>query len=256
MARKRKEFKRCPRCDTKALIHQDKCNACGLIYSRLINASNKEAKKALKAGQKNRVIYDKTLPKDMNKWKLFFMALFLGPWGGHYYYIGKKKTGFVFTVCLLLLLITVGVLQEHMELWAIYGFWLWLGIIPEGACFVAYAIDVVRILSNSFRVPIALKEDSIIVDKSNEKADSKAVLKIVEEVGEKVEKEAKNEQKPAQKQENDVEKVAKKPAKKTENKDENNTENIDENNKDEEQKNHSKSKQNQPEKSSKKKGKK
>ena len=74
MAKKIKEFKRCPRCDTKALIYQDKCNACGLVYSRLVNASNKEAKKAIKAGQKNRVICDKTLPKDVNKWKLLFMS--------------------------------------------------------------------------------------------------------------------------------------------------------------------------------------
>ena len=45
---KRKEFKRCPRCDKKTPIYQDRCEGCGLIFSRLARASNTAAKKALK----------------------------------------------------------------------------------------------------------------------------------------------------------------------------------------------------------------
>lgn len=200
MAKKIKEFKRCPRCDTKALIYQDKCNACGLIYSRLANASNKEAKKAIKAGQKNRVICDKTLPKDVNKWKLFFMSLFLGFFGGHFYYVGKYKTGIVFSVSVVLLMISSAI---DVKLWYQYAFWIWFLILPASGCFVYWAVTVVQILTNSFRVPIALKED-VVLDKNNSNVDTDAVLKIVDEVSKKVNKDKKEEIKQKEKEEPQV----------------------------------------------------
>lgn len=221
MAKKIKEFKRCPRCDTKALIYQDKCNACGLIYSRLVNASNKEAKKAIKAGQKNRVICDKTLPKDVNKWKLFFMALFLGFFGGHFYYVGKYKTGIVFSVSAALLAISAAI---DPIAWATYYFWMWFLILPGSGCLVYLAVNWVQILANSFRVPIALKEDNIVVDTDNKNVDSEAVLKIVEEVSQKVKADQKKEDKQKAKEEKTAEnnketsdeKTTEKPAQKVE----------------------------------------
>ena len=215
MAKKVKEFKRCPRCDTKAVIYQDKCNACGLIYSRLANASNKEAKKALKRGQKNRVICDKTLPKDVNKWKLFFMALFLGLFGGHFYYVGKYKTGIVFSASIIMLLST-GLID--FELWYKYSFWIWFLILPASGCLVYWAVTVVQILTNTFRVPIALKEE-VVVDKKNENVDTDAVLKIVEQVSEKVEKDKKAEAKQKEKEQKTITKNKEtKPVEKTEEK--------------------------------------
>lgn len=184
MAKKIKEFKRCPRCDTKTVIYNDKCPACGLVYSRLINASNKEAKKAIKRGEKNKVICDKTLPSDVNKWKLFFMSLFLGMFGGHYYYIGKYKTGAVFTASTVLLMVGTAIAQNDSSVWQKYYFWMWFFILPASGCLVALAIDWVRILANNFRVPIALKED--IVAETIKTEDKKEVIAILEEVNKKV----------------------------------------------------------------------
>ncbi len=195
MARKIKEFKRCPRCDTKALIYQDKCPACGLVYSRLINASNKEAKKALKRGEKHKVITDKTLPSDVSKWKLFFLALFLGMFGGHYYYIGKTKTAVAFTVSTALLMIGAALIQNDSSLWVEYYFWMWFFILPASCCLIVLAIDLVKILCNSFRVPIALKEAVVVSDVNATEETNKQVLKIVEEVNEKVAKEIKETEK-------------------------------------------------------------
>lgn len=184
MAKKIKEFKRCPRCDTKTVIYNDKCPACGLIYSRLINASNKEAKKVIKRGEKNKVICDKTLPNDVNKWKLFFMSLFLGMFGGHYYYVGKYKTGVVFTASTVLLMVGAAIAQNDSSVWQKYYFWMWFFILPASGCLVALAIDWVRILANNFRVPIALKED--IVAETIKAEDKKEVIAILEEVNKKV----------------------------------------------------------------------
>ena len=209
MAKKVKEFKRCPRCETKTHIYQDKCPVCGLIYSRLSRASNKEAKKAIRKGELNRVICDKTLPKDLNKWKLFFMSLFLGMFGGHYYYIGKYKTGMVFSVSTLFLMTAGALATNDGTIWERAYFWMWLMIIPASACLVALAVNWIQILTNGFKVPIALKEE-VVVDKDNTEVDSKEVLKIVEEVNKKVKKDEKQAQKEAEKEQAKVEKETKK----------------------------------------------
>ena len=196
MAKKIKEFKRCPRCDTKTVIYQDVCPACGLIYSRLSKASNKEAKKALRKGEKHKVICDKVLPKDVNKWKLFFMALFLGMFGGHYYYVGKNKTGTVFIVSTALLFIGTAIAQNDASVWVDYYFWMWMLILPASACLIALAVDLVRILTNGFRVPIAIKEDVVVEGATTE--NTKEVLEIVEQVTKEVNKENKKKEKKTQ----------------------------------------------------------
>ena len=193
MAKKIKEFKRCPRCDTKTVIYQDVCPACGLIYSRLSKASNKEAKKALRKGEKHKVICDKVLPKDVNKWKLFFMALFLGMFGGHYYYVGKNKTGTVFIVSTALLFIGTAIAQNDASVWVDYYFWMYMLILPASACLIALAVDLVRILTNGFRVPIAIKEDVVVEGATTE--NTKEVLEIVEQVTKEVNKENKKKEK-------------------------------------------------------------
>ena len=206
MAKKIKEFKRCPRCETKTHIYQDKCPVCGLIYSRLSRASNKEAKKAIKNGQLNKVIHDKTLPKDLNKWKLFFMSLFLGMFGGHYYYVGKYKTGIVFSVSTFMLMVAGALATNDGTVWQRAYFWMWLMILPASGCLVWLAVNWVQILFNNFKVPIALKEDEVVVDKTNTEADSTEVLKIVEEVNKKVKKDEKAAQAKAEKDQKKAEK--------------------------------------------------
>ena len=45
--KKRSAYKKCPRCGNKCLLSQEKCDDCGLIFSRLQYASNKAAKRRI-----------------------------------------------------------------------------------------------------------------------------------------------------------------------------------------------------------------
>ena len=119
------------------------------------------------------------------------MSLFLGFFGGHFYYVGKYKTGIVFSVSAVLLMISAAI---DPIAWVEYSFYMWFLILPASGCLVYLAINWVQILMNTFRVPIALKE-TVMVDKENENVNTEAVLKIVEEVTEKVEKDKKAEDK-------------------------------------------------------------
>ncbi len=184
MARK-KDFKRCPRCDTKCPIHHPKCPACGLIYSRLVYATNKEAKKALRKRQKHLVVYDKVLPSDVNKWKLFFMTLFLGVFGGHNFYTGRIGRGVAKLIGMLMVTIAAMLPLTWWDI-PLLSILMWILILPSAFCVLFWTVDTIKVLTNTFRVPIAIEEDRMRVE--TKKEENKEVLKIVEEVSKKAEK--------------------------------------------------------------------
>ncbi|MBQ2120131.1 MAG: hypothetical protein II197_04125, partial [Peptococcaceae bacterium] len=62
-----KDFKRCPRCNTKTPINLNRCGGCGLNYEKFNSATNAEAKSAFRMGEKSRVLYSKNVPSDINK---------------------------------------------------------------------------------------------------------------------------------------------------------------------------------------------
>lgn len=200
MARK-KNFKRCPRCDTKCPIHHPKCPTCGLIYSRLVYATNREAKKALRKKQKHLVVYDKVLPSDVNKWKLFFMTLFLGVFGGHNFYTGRIGKGVAKLIGMLMVTIAAMLPLTWWNIPAL-SVLMWILIIPSAFCVIFWVMDTIKILANGFRVPIAIEEDRMRVEteKQPNKEENKEVLKIVDEVSKKAEKQI-EEQKEQQEEE-------------------------------------------------------
>ena len=199
MAKKQKNFKRCPRCDTKAKINQPKCEMCGLVYARMTYATNREAKKALRKRQKHLVVYDKTLPKDINKWKLFCMALFLGLFGGHRFYVGKIKGGIYSIVAIMMLFISVSLPQSWWAVWYL-SLVIWIFIFPAGPNVVWWVWDWIAILSNKYKVPVAIEEANLIAAKEIE---NKEVLKIVKDL----DKQAKDQVQEQKESENKEEKI-------------------------------------------------
>lgn len=176
--RKKKDFKRCPRCDRKVPLYQPKCQRCGLIFERLSKATNDAAKKALRKKEYNKVIYDKVLPRDMRKWRFFFIALFTGWFGGHQYYIGKTGKGIASTITFLMLFSTVFM---PVEWWSDYylNALLWVMILPQAFTIIFWIIGIFAIMFNRYKVPIAIDEDLVL----QEDYDDKLVKEVLSEVG-------------------------------------------------------------------------
>ena len=172
---KRKEFKRCPRCDKKTPIYQDRCEGCGLIFSRLARASNTAAKKALKKKEYNKVIMDKVLPKDVNKWKLFLWSL-LGLFGVHYAKVGRYKM-FTYALCSTAgLYIAVCLPQGWFD--HKYLFMLMWGLVINASMYtIIWIVSICQILFNKFKVPIAIDEELVV-----ESLDQELVKDILKEV--------------------------------------------------------------------------
>ena len=172
-----KKYKRCPRCDKRTPIYQDRCDSCGLVFSRLSKASNTAAKKAIKAKEYNKVICNKDLPYDISKWKLFFIALFFGWAGAHYAKIGKYKT-FVFMIVSVIFVYIASFLMplnlfEHKYLFLL----MWALILPGSISVMLWLVSVFQILFNRFKVPISIDEELVTAD-----LDEKVVTEILNDI--------------------------------------------------------------------------
>lgn len=154
---KYREKKRCPRCGTKVASEMGVCPSCKLNYQKFFSASNKEAKLALKEGEKDRVIYRAGVPTDVSKTKLLLLAIFAGLSGAHLYYVGRKKLGIFYSV-----FFCVGILYTLMTILLNYdwsskiGQFLYIFVFVWGAVLMLWVIDVVKICFNTFKVPVSL----------------------------------------------------------------------------------------------------
>lgn len=147
---KNKPFKHCPRCDNKCIQTAEKCDDCGLIFSRLDFATNKAAKELMKKGERDYIIYTTQLPKDLSYTKLLLYTLLLGLVGAQYYYTGKYIKGFLMTTCFAIA--TIGVIFNSFLLNVIE-----LIYIPCGIAVIAWIVSCVYVISRKFKVPICLE---------------------------------------------------------------------------------------------------
>lgn len=155
--KKEKRFKHCPRCGLKTFNNAKVCGRCDLSFEKFDNATNYEAKQALRKGEKYRVLNTTKLPQDVNKWELFFISLFLGWAGIHLWKVGKinraitHSMGLIFA-CFYIISYTFDVTNIFIyNLGNILGaFW--------AVTFVMSSLDIFAILFNSFKVPVSLPE--------------------------------------------------------------------------------------------------
>lgn len=171
-----KKFKRCPRCDKKTPIFQDRCEGCGLIFSRLSKATNTAAKKSLKNKEYNKVILDKVLPKDVKKWPLFFYALFFGFFGVHYAKVGRYRMFTYMVISAAMLYIAVFLPKTWFEMQYLFIL-MWTLVLAGSLSAIIWVISIFQILFNRFKVPIAIDEELV-----KESLDPELVTDILKQV--------------------------------------------------------------------------
>ena len=147
-------FTRCPRCNFKTFNRANVCGRCELNFEKFKLATNEEGIDALRKGEKERVVYTKNLPSDVHKWKLFFLALFLGWTGAHLWKVGRFTRAISHSIGLLfgaayIILFNFEVNNILWNIGNIMGaFWLVTSIYSIG--------DIFEIAFNKFKVPVSL----------------------------------------------------------------------------------------------------
>lgn len=149
--KKPKTHKICPRCGNKCLINQEKCEECGLLFSRLEFASNTAAKKKLRHFDTDYIIYTKQLPNDVSYLKLILFAFCLGLVGGHYYYVGKYIKGGLMTAGFVYLVFcTIFNAQLYATIESI-------AYIPIGILAFSWIISLAFVCCKRFKVPVIVE---------------------------------------------------------------------------------------------------
>ena len=154
---KEKMFKDCPRCGIRCLATADTCQECGLVFARMEVATNADAKKKIKRGDKDFIIKTSQLPADVSFAKLLIICACLGIFGGHCYYVGKYKKGILQTVCVSIILL-MGIFNNWLYAYGL-GEAYEVIITILGFSMLLWPIDLVLILMKKFKVPVAIDID-------------------------------------------------------------------------------------------------
>ncbi len=140
---------------------QDRCDECGLIFSRLKYASNKAAKEKIRHFDKDFVIYTKDLPSDVNWLKLLLLTFLTGLVGGHYYYVGKylkgalMSSGFVY-------LIFCTIFNEQL----VNALETTFAYVPIGILGLSWIVSLVYVGFRKFKVPVIVQmpdENAVVI---------------------------------------------------------------------------------------------
>lgn len=148
--------KHCPRCNQKMPIEIVVCPSCQLNFQKFETATNKEAKEAIKEGEKDRVLMRKGVPSDVNKIVLMLLTCLLGFTGAHYYFVGRYKMGAFFSIFFF-----VGIINAVMSIFLteipksfVYELFTLL-VLVWGAVLVMWIIDIVKVCFNKFKIPVS-----------------------------------------------------------------------------------------------------
>ena len=147
--------KRCPRCGNKVSAELALCPDCSLNFQKFDEATNKEAKLAIKLKENHRVLLRQGCPSDVKKWKLILIAIFLGFMGAHHYYVGRYKMGLFYSIFFVVgvvnaVVTTILKVMPTGDLWQIFT----LLVLVWGAVLVMWIIDIAKILLNKYKIPV------------------------------------------------------------------------------------------------------
>lgn len=152
----RKDTKKCERCGKVCLQSQKVCDECGLVFARLDEATNGEARKQFFSKDKSIVMTSK-LPNDVKKWKLLLFCGFLGIFGVHNIYVGRFYRGFYMLFFGLLSFVYVSINNPSENILNFMSSW------PVVVCVAILSIfwvtDFIQVIFNRYKVPVALARE-------------------------------------------------------------------------------------------------
>jgi len=161
---------RCPNCGARIKKGDDRCLKCGTKIQQIKGASNARVRQVKKEYQPELVVYSTVFPSDLSYKKTLIWCIFLGWMGAHYYYVKRYVSGAILSIMSAVFLLCsvpaitvmqtgsagiftpIGILFLTSSLYVIPSAIGALGII-------IWAIDIIRLLTKSFSVPVVLADN-------------------------------------------------------------------------------------------------
>ena len=97
---------KCPYCRTKILKYSQVCEACGITKEQVAFASHQDAKKIMRGEMKGKVILTRRKPDDVDMVRFMIYLIFLGVFGAHNFFVGRKIRGWIMFCSFTLLILS------------------------------------------------------------------------------------------------------------------------------------------------------
>ena len=148
----------CPRCGLRCYEGIETCPDCGLVFSRLEIATNKDAKQKMRRHDHDFIIMTSKLPSDVSRAKLILYTIFFGVFGGHCFYVGRYWRGATFLTTFIAMFLLV-VFNSSL---AAIGNGSLLGVLSTilGLIMLMWPWDIFMVVLKKFKVPIAIDLES------------------------------------------------------------------------------------------------
>lgn len=154
-----RDKKTCPRCKQRCLIALTSCPNCQLNFSKFNEATNKEAKLAIREHRSEDCVMRVGCPSDIKKSKLLILTIFLGLVGVHNYYVGRFVRGIIFS-----LFFVVGVINTVLSFTipnvmynGEFGQVFYFLVLCWGIIIILWLFDIFNIIFNRFKIPVSRK---------------------------------------------------------------------------------------------------
>lgn len=162
---------RCPKCGARIPRESHICFKCGTRLTQIREASFLAVKEAKRTYQPEKIVYSTVFPHDLSYKKTLLFCIFLGFFGGHYFYTQRYPMAFTYLICSLYFcacMIIPGAmcgfsLDFQIVVQSVYTTPL-LNAIFVVSCMCGAVIltlwikDIIAISLKKFKVPVVLKD--------------------------------------------------------------------------------------------------
>lgn len=134
----------------------NRCGACGLSFDKFNSATNGEAKSAFRMGEKERVLYTKQVPSDVNKTKMVLKSIFGGWFGLHDFAVGRLFRGLFQVLGLVLGVVYVAYRYNHAITLTPLGYLTTFFGMIWAFSVIFWGADSLAIIFNRYKYPVSL----------------------------------------------------------------------------------------------------
>lgn len=158
---------RCPKCGARIPRGSNVCFKCGTNTRQIKEASHQAVKEARANYDYDKIVLTTAFPSDLSYVKTLLMCIFLGLFGGHYFYVKRNIPGIIYLVITLVFLAFIlipgfvtGFAEGTMPIYTnpFLNFLFIVSCMAEAVIVVFWITDIIKVATKHFNVPVVLKE--------------------------------------------------------------------------------------------------
>ena len=131
------------------------CPDCGLNFAKFAKATNAEAKRAMRKGEKERVLNSSQRPSDVSKTKLLLSCIFGGLFGAHEFMLGRWLRGLFYCITTMLAFVLAW-LQMYDFTSVAFEYITEIVYLVWVVILVIWIDSIFKIIFNKYKIPVSL----------------------------------------------------------------------------------------------------